>query len=470
MVGRLRDRSHAMFELGRELRRLFGAEPTFGSGEGLTGGDGSLLELLDLNLLVEEGRAADITAGRIAVKDKSERRIEAAFVWREAARRSGDVVYLRKAAATAEAASAGAEPGRRPDVWARARCEQAFCALAGAELFSDLGLNAAAEVAFREARAHARSGVVAAQADIGVAVVAGRKILSRATPDEVRAIAERFDGPVAGLLVQSRRTPLARTLAAEAYLLRADFLCASGARLKDERLLKSAMDDAAAAAGRLNPDYEPLTWARAETLRGQALTLWGELTGDVEGVARAAAVLAEALEQLPRDHSPLDWARAQLALADTLQVLGEACADGHAFDEAVTCYDRANLVLKSIPAMPLRGLAASARAVCLARSVAVTGDLAVLDIAETAMKIELSAVQARRDPVGWAVAQLHLARLYEARIDLTGRDRGERVRAITALEAAVDVFADEGLRSLTVLASDALNRLRIATPSERRTV
>jgi tetratricopeptide (TPR) repeat protein len=459
-----------MFELGRELKRLFGAEPAFGSGEGLTGGDGALLELLDVTLLIAEGKAADVAAGRIGAKEKPERRIEAAFVWREAARRTGDVVYLRKAAATAEAATAAAEPGRRPDIWARARCEQAFCALAGAELFGDLGLNAAAEVAFREARASARGSIAAVQADIGLATVAAREILTRATADEARAIAERFAAPITALESLSRRSPAARTYAAEARLLRADFLCASGARLKDESLVKAAIDDAAAAAARLNSDYEPLTWARAEVMRGQALTLWGELTGDVEAVAGAAAVLADALEQLPREHSPLDWARTQLALAETLQVLGEACADGHAFEQAVTCYDRANLVLKTIPAMPLRGLAASARAVCLARSAEVTGDLAVLDVAEAAMKIELSVLQARRDPVGWAVAQLHLARLYEARIDLTGRDRGQRVAALLALEAACDVFAEEGLRSLTVIAADALERLRVTPAPARRAV
>lgn len=459
-----------MFELGRELKRLFGAEPAFGSGEGLTGGDGSLLELLDVTLLLEEGRAADLAAGRLSAKDKPERRIEAAYVWREAARRTGDVVHLRKSAATAEAATAGLDAGRRPDAWARARCEQGWCALAGAELFGDLGLNAAAQVAFREARVHARGGLAAAQADVGLAVVAGREILARADAGEALAVAERFNAPVAMLDVLSRRSPAARVLAAEARLMRADLLSALGARLKDELLLSRAIEDAAAAAGRLNPDYEPLSWARAEVMRGQALTLWGALTGDLEAVANSAAVLAEAVEQLPRQHSPLDWARAQLALAETLQVLGEACADGRAFEQAVTCYDRANLVLKDIPAMPLRGLAASARAACLAKSVEVTGDLAVLDIAEAAMKIELAALQARRDPLGWAVAQLHLARLYEARMDLAGERRGERAAAILALEAAFDVFAEEGLRTLTVLAADALERLRVPAPSERRRV
>jgi len=39
-----------------------------------------------------------------------------------------------------------------------------------------------------------------------------------------------------------------------------------------------------------------------------------------------------------------------------------------------------------------------------------------------------------------------------------------------ALEAALDVFADEGLRALTVMASDALGRLRVEGPRARRTV
>ena len=458
-----------MFELGRELMRLFGAETDMGSGEGLTGGNGSLLELLDVGLLLQEGRAADVAASRIGAKDKPQRRLEAAIIWREAARRTGDIMHLRKAAATAEAATAGIDAGRRPEAWARARSEQALCALAGAELFGDLGLNAAAEVAFREARASGRGGLSAALADAGLAVISAREALTRADLDEARRCADRFTAPIAALDTLGRRAPAARVLSVEVRLMRADLLCGFGARLKDSGLLDRAIEDAAAAGRRVNADYEPLTWARAEVMRGEAMTLRGELLGDVDAVAGAAAVLAEALEQLPRDHSPLDWVRAQLALAETLQVLGEACGDARAFEQAVTCYDRANLVLRDISAMPLRGLAANARAVCLARAAEITGDLAVLDVAEAAMKIELGELQARRDPIGWAVAQLHLARLYEARIELGGEDQDKRVAAILALDAAFDVFAEEGLRTLTALAADALDRLRVKGSRARRT-
>lgn len=155
----------------------------------------------------------------------------------------------------------------------------------------------------------------------------------------------------------------------------------------------------------------------------------------------------------------MDWARTQVALAQALQALGEASSDPRAFEHAVSCYDRSLLVLKDTPTLPLRGVAAGSRAVCLARAAELTGDAAVLDAAEAAMKIELAALSPRRDPVGWALAQLHLARLYEARLGMTGKDRGERAAALMALDAALDVFAEHGMRSLSVVANEAIDRL-----------
>ena len=457
-----------MFEFGRELMKLIAGERARPFADGLTGGDSTLLELLDLNLLTQEAKGADVAAGRIGAKDKAQLRLDSAIVWREVARRSGDAVALRKAAATAEAAAAAFDPDRRPDGWARARCEQGLCALLGAELFGDPGLDAAAEAAFREARAAARGGLAAALADVGLAIVEGRQDLAKGDEDAAHRAIARFNSPISALDGLSRRSAAARPLAAEARLARADLLCGWGSRLKDGALINFAVEDAAAAAGRLDSGYEPLTWARAEILRGQALVLWGEAVGDVDAVATGASALATALDHLTRDHSPLDWARTQIALAQALQALGEASADERAYEQAVTCYDRANLVLKDAPSTPLRGLAAGARAMCLARSAELSGDLGVLDAAEAAMKIELTNLRASRDPVAWALAQLHLARLYEARIDITGKDRGERAAAVTALDGALDVFAEEGLRSLSVVASEALERLR-SGPARPRT-
>ncbi len=179
-----------MFEFGRELKRLFGADAVNAPRDGLTGGDASLLELLDLRMIAEEGRAADIAAGRVGAKDKAQRRLESAIVWREVARRSGDAAVLRKAAATAEAAAEAFDRERRPDGWARARCEQAFCAMLGAELFGDDGLNAAADVAFREARAAARGGLSLPLADIGIAAIEAREQMASGAARAARAASD----------------------------------------------------------------------------------------------------------------------------------------------------------------------------------------------------------------------------------------------------------------------------------------
>lgn len=453
-----------MFDFARELKRLFMSEGLKPFSDGLTGGDAALMELLDLRLLAQEGKSADVAAGRISAKDKAQRRLEAAVVWREVARRSGDAVYLRKAAAAAEIAAAAFDRNRRPDGWARARCEQAYCAMLGAELFGDEGLNAAAESAFREARAAARGGLAAPLAAIGIAAIDARRELAEGDAQAARAAVARFSAPIAALEALVRRCSAARLLVAEARLVRADLLAGWGARLKDADLIKASMDEAARAAGALDPTYEPLTWARAEILRGQSMVLLGETTGDAGIISEAVTGLAEVLDHMTRDHSPLDWARVQVALAQGLQALGDASCNERAYEQAVTCYDRANIVLRDAPSVALRGAVAGARAVCLARSAELTGDVAVLDVAVSAMKIELARLPARRDPVGWALAQVQLARLYEARLDITGHDEGQRASAVTALDAALEVFSENGLRSLSIVAVDAMRRLR-ATPS-----
>ncbi len=448
-----------MFEFGRELRRLFGVEAALGAPrDGMTGGDATLLELLDLKMLLAEAKSADVAAGRIGEKDKARRLLESAVVWREVARRSGDAAALRKAAATAEAAHLAFDRNRRGEGASRARVEQALCAMLGAELYGDDGLNAAAEKILRAARRG--SGAAAGLAGAALASLQGRQALGQGDLVEVRSAARSFNEPIAALESAGRRDSAIRVAAAEARLARAELLEGAGMRLKDEALVRAAIGDLEAASAKLDPAYEPLTWARIDVARAAGMVALGELSGDIGMIADAVSAMAQAMDGQPRDHSPLDWAKGQAALATALQSLGESGVCEAAFEKAVTSFDRAAAVLKDTPALSLRATVASNRAICLARSAELSGDLAVLDAAEAAFKTELAGGAPKRDPIAWALIQTHLGRLYEARVEITGKDRGERAAAALAFSAALDVFGEQGLRSLSDLAAQGLERLK----------
>ena len=449
-----------MFEFSRELKRIFHAESLK---EELVGGDLSLLELLDLNLLMSEARAADVAAGRIGAEDRPTRQLEAAVIWREIARRTGDAVALRKAASAAELAGAGFGRDHRPQAWARARCEQASAAILGAEAFGDDGLNAAADVAFTEAKAAGKAGLAVSLAAAGLALVEARTALRSSDRAETLDVAALFDGPAETLDAHGKKRPLGRLLAARARMDRAEFLTGCGLRLKDPHLLRMALDGLSQILARLDRNYEPLSWARAITLQASAKTALCDLDGEIGMVAHVVDDLVSVLEHVSRDHSPMDWARAQMALAAGLQMLAEVGDSTPAFDQALKCLDRALSVFDVQPALLERANALYRRSSCLLRRAELTGKVEALDAAEAALRAELISLNPSADPVGWAVRQLNFARLYEAREDLTGPDSKTRRSAAVALSAALDVFAEHGLRSLSDVALRGLERLKEPT-------
>lgn len=441
-----------MFEFGRDLKKLFRKDAAFATPrDGLTGGDGSLLELLDLRLLINEARGCDVAAGRIGAKDRPVRQLRQAAAWREVARRSGDAVALRKAASCAESAVSTLD--RAASSWVKARLEQARCAMLGAELFGDSGLNAAADLVLSEIaprspaaaieRAKIVSGEALSQGDTGAALEA----------------ATACGGSITTLTGQARTRP-ARLELAEARLVYADLLLGCGMAALDDRVVARALTEAEAVFGGLDPAYEPVLHGRAGVLMGQTLVALGEMTGEPAALVRAVDHLTALFENLLRDHSPLDWARGQVTLAHALQALGEATGSVEALDRSRGAFDRALLVLKRTPDMPLRALVAHARASLITAQAGMADDVMALDEAEAAFRCELASIDASADPVGWAVSQLGLAEIYIGRMELTGQDRGERAAAAMALDMALEVFGDHGLWALGKAASDKLEGLR----------
>jgi tetratricopeptide (TPR) repeat protein len=258
-----------------------------------------------------------------------------------------------------------------------------------------------------------------------------------------------------------RARSITKTEVARAICDRAEVLIGAGARLKDARLHEDAIRDLDKLAGRLDPTYEPLSWSRMRELRGAARAAVGELHGQIEDIAAGLESMVDALDAAGPDHSPLDWARLQHAMAFGLQALGEASEADRAFEHALGAYDRALWAIRGQPALSLRAVLSHNRAGCLARRAELAADMGLLDEAVAALKVELSALAPGRDPVGWAVAQVNLARLYEARAALPGGCGDERGAAVLALSAALDVFGEHGLRSLADQAARGLERLTL---------
>lgn len=440
-----------MFEIGRGLKRWFSAPELK---DGLAAGDQGLLELLDLRLLRAEARAASIAAGRIGAKDRPQRLVEAARVWRELARRTGDPAPLRKAASCAEQAGKLAREEGRERASDLALCEQASCALLGADLYGEDGLTAAAEhLLDRAAECPAapplRAGLNA------------RRALAKGDLDAVRAVSADFERIVARGRSKADGAPAAR-LRCE----RAEFLTSCGGRLSEPELLQAALAQLELANRALDSAYHPISLARAREAEGLARLRIAESAADVRGMMRAIDGLTSAIELITLDHSPLDWARLHHSLGIGLAALGEVANSEPAFDRALKAFAAALKVLDGVPAVALRAIAAQDRAAVLVRRAEIRGDGFALDEAEAILRSELAALPSPPDAVAWAVLQLNLARVYIAQVEANGRDRGERDRAAEALIAAMEVFAEHGRRALAADADAGLERLREAAQAK----
>jgi hypothetical protein len=224
------------------------------------------------------------------------------------------------------------------------------------------------------------------------------------------------------------------------------------------RRLEERVDEVAALITAENG--KPITWARAEALRGAALAACGTMGGDEDEISRGAATLGASLAHLPLMYSPLDTASTSHAMGVALMALGEASDDDRLFDEAITSFDRALEPFEANPEIAQRPVCAYDRATAITRRAERRGDMASLDYAERAFRAELSGLAASLDPVAWAVVQVALARVYSARAAMTG-DEDQRSRATLALSAALDVFTERGLRSLAEVAMSDLDRIRV---------
>ena len=416
------------------------------------------IELLDTAALSAETAQAGLAAHQAAERQRAPRLLEYAFMLREIARRTGDVASLANASRTAERAiKLATDEATRIS----ARIELAHCSLLAADLFGDTLAAETVEVRLAE---------IEAEGDLAIddrIVVMGLKarLLARsalADNDLTAAVdaAGAFDEAVELSDQRLRSTGDGRALAANLRLHRAHMLVGFGVQLKETSLLRQAETDLGQVVAQVDLDRLPITWARAEALRGAALAACGTMGGDEDEISRGAATLGASLAHLPLMYSPLDTASTSHAMGVALMALGEASDDDRLFDEAITSFDRALEPFEANPEIAQRPVCAYDRATAITRRAERRGDMASLDYAERAFRAELSGLAASLDPVAWAVVQVALARVYSARAAMTG-DEDQRSRATLALSAALDVFTERGLRSLAEVAMSDLDRIRV---------
>ncbi len=442
-----------MFEFGRELKRIFGAGPSRGRC------DPSFLELVELKLLAAHGRSAEVAAGRVSAREPAGFSLDAALIWREHARRSGDLASLYRSARAIEAAEKEAHDDAER---AATQLEGALTSLVGADLFGDPDLLDGARRRLDAAAALQGDALHEARLQAAWARVVSRSALAENDFDRALEAAALFDKAIHDLdaFAVQATTRRMRLEAAAARAERAELLIGFGQSRREARLLEGAVKDLSQLMDRLDADYEPMTAAWIGELLGAGLIALGEVSGRVEFIAEGVSSLAEAAERFPREHSPLDWARVRHTLALGLQALGEACDSDEAYAQAARVLDEAWSVARPTSTV-VRATIANNHASCLARRAERQGDLKALNRAETAFKAELSVTPSDRDPISWAVLQVNLARVYEAKASLEG-GFAAREAAVYAYGFALDVFCEHGMRTLSASASAGLERVKAA--------
>lgn len=392
-----------MFELGRDLRKLFAQAR---ESEDLT-----WLELIGVDLLAVEARQQTTDAGRVSCARPHAAALRASALWREHGRRAGDPESVSKAMGAADDARKAA---RSPDGTARADLEAArglmlrFDLCGGPEMLDEaLALvpatgrsyrgDTAVAIAGLSARIHARKARLGGD---GAATAEAASLMDLA----VRALNGRSDGDGDDLKLE-----------------RAGMALEIGVAQRDPRRLDQAGQALQRLVAAASPDYRPLTRARALTLCGAGLCALAALAHDAEARDQGRLMFDAAADQFTPDHSPMDWVAIQMVRAGG--------ASPPSLDLLVHAED-----LTAGRGLTLGALAREMRFASEIERAAAMGDVAMLSRIEARLRNRLSARTSGSTPLDWAADQVSMARAQSARAILTGSDTGALRMAL--IEAA----------------------------------
>ncbi len=417
-----------MFEFGRDLRKLFA--------QARDSEDLSWLELVGVDLLFNEARQQTTDAGRVSCSRPFGAWLRSAALWREHARRAGDLESLDKAVSAAEDA---AKHAHTPDDTTRIAIETARILmlrfdLCGGPEHLDQAL-ALVPASGQPARIETATAVAALSARLRA-----RQVWLGGDPAMAVAVLGMMDIVIRAAKGRSNRD------IEELQLERAGLALEIGVVQRDPRRLDEAGAALQGLVAAASPDYRPLSRARALTLCASGMGALAALANDPDATDQARVLFDAAADQFTPDHSPMDWVAIQLVRANgpTPPGLGVLIQAGD-----LTCGR----------GLTLGALAREARFAREIEMTASVGDLAGLDRIELRLLEGLRRTGPKATGLDWAADQVALGRVACARAGLTGSDAGGLRMAL--IEAA-GTAREQGIRSLAEQADGLKDRLTIA--------
>lgn len=382
-----RDDKSAMFEFGRDLRRLFE--------KARDSDDLGWLELIGAGLVEVEARQQATDAGRVSCSRPYEAALRAAALWREHARRCGAAASIDRAESAGRDA---AKIAANDDQAIRAALDLAHTGMLAFDLRGGPKRLCAALDLLANLPAARRADTASAMAALHARLRTRQALLSgRLT--ELTEAAELLDAALT-------RLKGGRVAEDDLRLERAALALETGLIARDPHLLDRAGRDLRALVEAAPPEQRPLSRARALALCAAGMAALAAVAENVPAQSQAQTLFDAALQLFTADHSPLDWAAIQVSRAqrESLPTLILAQA------EALT--EDGGLILGA--------LAHEQRVSHEAAQAAAIGDLTALLEIESLLRRRLTRPSIAATPLDWAAEQIGLARVALARARWTG--------------------------------------------------
>ncbi|MDD9971784.1 MAG: tetratricopeptide repeat protein [Myxococcales bacterium] len=346
--------------------------------------------------------------------------------------RQGDISTLQAAVHAHEAVLRVHTRKDAPMEWAMSQLNLGLALLAIAESTGEDATLGPAIAALRQALCElTREGApllwAAAQHDLGVALWTSVRLSGGVLP-----LHEAIEAYESALQVYSQqRTPrdwaITQEMLGEALR---ELAVRSGA---GREVLERALKAHEAALSVWKRDQERWDWARAQRGRANALQSLGAHERDAKSLRAALAGYDRALEILSRDRAPMEWARVHHNRGAALKVLGELEKSPELLRRSVAARRRSLEVWTKAKAPHYWAAAQDALGSTLTRLARFGGgDRSLMDDAVSAHQQALSVWTRERAPSHWAGVQQHLAIAWSAM-----GDRESRLRGVEAYEAAL---------------------------------